>query len=1082
MPPPRPRVAFYALRDLHLPVLLPVCQAVERLGTLEVGVRAPPFADSVDGRAQEGLSARSLAQLSEAGVPFWGDGPAGDYDCVVVADACYDRVDGWGPVVCIGHGTISKGLYFTDRPFVRRENFARVLCVPGPGYVASFGRQVFTRVVSTGFSKMDALASPPPGHRATVLATLGLHPAKRTLLFAPTFNPELTSLDILAPAWAALDATRDQVLFKLHGATDTTSAMRYRELAAALPNARYVDDPSLAPYLLAADVLISDVSSAYVEALATNIPLIVVNNPAMRTYPHFDRSDVEYRVRDAAYQVGTPGELATVLERLRDEDPLAHRRAQYARSLFPPIDGRNAERIAAEVAGVAEGRVPQQWPADAGALAVYVPDTVKDEGRVLANIRRAARPVNVYRGGAAPPQPFVCMTGDFDLPDGWDTVWAMASHFNAPSRHRPMAGIFGPMLPDRAEFGGQRRSACFSQAPSLPEASLQTLYKHHAYDQVSSAETLQADGSVVSRGVPRDVATAWVAQLGHDSGRAAVAKLAVKRGVHVGVLAGIYATRVDSPAEAATPDVLFHCFKNVHMALFAPVVAAVRRARPGATIAFSSPPPDTAQRHGLTETERRTFAAETGAEWVSDAAAARPGVTVIADCVADRLRGHRRIVNLGHGLISKGQYFGSNARIGRENLADAICVPGPWHAEQLRPHLYIPIHVTGMSKLDGLFGPFDETAFRAAHGIVADARVLLWCPTFNPELSSLPVVGAEIRRLTEFGTVVIKMHGTTDPDLARAVRDALAAEPQVRVVDPSMDATPFMRCASLLVTDVSSVMFEFAALDRPVVLVDNPRQASYANYNPADVEYAMREVGPRVSTVDQLVEAVRQELAEPERYRAARRRVTALMFAATDGRNAERIAAVICDPPAVAPWLAPFDAVLPDTFTAQDLAHVASMFRGADTVIGPAAAAGAAAGLPYRGYRGCDDRDALVSAGRSPNVLMVRRRSRLIGDWRAPLFGPLYLAVAAPGMTSPLTTTRERTSSYVGRYIKRDRVTLPSAVSADVLAGVIRVTNPGERALQPDPDPAVIAVRRDRLDALSTGAMPAIVLDALAAE
>jgi hypothetical protein len=266
------------------------------------------------------------------------------------------------------------------------------------------------------------------------------------------------------------------------------------------------------------------------------------------------------------------------------------------------------------------------------------------------------------------------------------------------------------------------------------------------------------------------------------------------------------------------------------------------------------------------------------------------------------------------------------------------------------------------------------------------------------------------------------------------------------------------------------------------VLVDNPRQASYANYRADDVEYRMRDVGVRVTNVDELVTAVRDELTTPERYRDARRRVTAAMFAATDGRNAERIAAVLCEDPAAAPWLAPFDVVLPDSFTAEDLAFAAPSLKSAATVIGPAAANAAAGGLRYRAYADPPACDALVATSGSPNVLMFRRRSRLIGDWRAPLFGPLYLGRNAPALTAPLTTEKASTASYVGRYIKRDRVTLPPQVSADVLAGIIRITNPGERAPSAEPDPAVIAVRREALGGLNSSSRATVVLDALAAQ
>lgn len=1076
----RPRIIFYALRELHLPVLLPVLLEVAALGRYDVGVIAPPFVPSGGGRVQEGLTTRTLAALREQGIAWWGHANHRQAACVVVADACYERIDGWGPSVCVGHGTISKGLYFTARSFARRENFARVLCVPGPGYVSSFGTQLFTRVVPTGFSKMDELTVPRDTTRRAVLSSLGLDPHKRTLLFAPTYNAELTSLETLFHAWTALDFSRDQVLFKLHGATDQPLIARYRSLAAQLPGTRFIDDPSLAPYLLAADVIISDVSSAYVEALAVGVPIVVANNSSLKSYAHYDAADVEYRVRDAAYQVRSDVELLDVLEQLRVDDPLADKRRRYADELFAPRDGQNSRRIAAEVTAVAEGLMPAPVAPLAGTLSVFVPDGISDAGRLARidrNIQRAAAHVNVVRGNAAPPQPFICLTGTIDLPNEWDLVWSMACHFNG-SRTAPLTGIFGPMLADSSSSMSQRRSACMPDAMG-DDASLQRVCKHHAFDQIARADVVEADGSIVSASVPRELAEAWAQQLSNAQGRVNVARRVRQRGGHVGVLAGLYAPALDAES-LARPDFLFYCFKNVHLALFAPVIAAVRRAQPDATIAFSAPPSRPDLRQGLTSAERDAFARDTGSQWVADAAASRPGVTVVADCVADRLPGHERVVNLGHGLISKGQYYGSTSMIGRENLAHEICVPGPWHAEQLRSHVYVPVHVTGMSKLDALFAPFDEAAFRHANGLARDERVLLWCPTFNPELSSLPVIGAEIRRLAQFGTVLIKMHGSTDPESVDALRTALADERHVRVLDVAVDATPYMRCASLMITDVSSVMFEFAALDRPLVLVDNPLQSSYVNYCANDVEYAMRDVGVRVSSVEHLVEAVREELAEPSRLSAVRRRVTSRMFAATDGHNADRIAAVLCAPPAIHPWLDSFDVVLPASFTEADVAFMAPMLRSSTSVIGPASGAPASTGCNYRAYTDATDRDAAIAASDAPNIVLVHRRCRLTGDWRAPLFGPLYLGEAAPRMTSPLTTARERSATYVGRYIKRDRVTLPAKVSTEFLAGVIRITNPGERAMDVDPHPALVAMRRDRLPTSRDRAV--LVADALAVE
>ena len=60
-------------------------------------------------------------------------------------------------------------------------------------------------------------------------------------------------------------------------------------------------------------------------------------------------------------------------------------------------------------------------------------------------------------------------------------------------------------------------------------------------------------------------------------------------------------------------------------------------------------------------------------------------------------------------------------------------------------------------------------------------------------------------------------------------------------------------------------------------------------------------------------------------------------------------------------------------------------------------------------------------------------------------------------------------------------MTLPKHVDADVLARVIRITNPGERMADAEADPPVIAVRRSSIGAVGPGLRSTVVLDALAA-
>jgi hypothetical protein len=116
----------------------------------------------------------------------------------------------------------------------------------------------------------------------------------------------------------------------------------------------------------------------------------------------------------------------------------------------------------------------------------------------------------------------------------------------------------------------------------------------------------------------------------------------------------------------------------------------------------------------------------------------------------------------------------------------------------------------------------------------------------------------------------------------------------VLLVAADDDITPYMLAADVLVSDASSVIFQFLALDRPIVLVTNPMHRWDPAFDPDDITWLWRDVGDEVTRRDDLAGAVASALADAARG-AERRRVYSdrLFGARRDGRNAERVAAHI---------------------------------------------------------------------------------------------------------------------------------------------------------------------------------------------
>jgi CDP-glycerol glycerophosphotransferase (TagB/SpsB family) len=91
------------------------------------------------------------------------------------------------------------------------------------------------------------------------------------------------------------------------------------------------------------------------------------------------------------------------------------------------------------------------------------------------------------------------------------------------------------------------------------------------------------------------------------------------------------------------------------------------------------------------------------------------------------------------------------------------------------------------------------------------------------------------------------------------------------------DSTPFVLASDVMVTDHSSVGFEFCALDRPLIVFDAPALLEAARINPEKAAL-LRAAAALVSDPSQLPEAVGAALRAPATRASERRRAAADVF------------------------------------------------------------------------------------------------------------------------------------------------------------------------------------------------------------
>lgn len=184
---------------------------------------------------------------------------------------------------------------------------------------------------------------------------------------------------------------------------------------------------------------------------------------------------------------------------------------------------------------------------------------------------------------------------------------------------------------------------------------------------------------------------------------------------------------------------------------------------------------------------------------------------------------------------------------------------------------------------------------------VEGKKTVLFAPTADPRLSAAPMltdyVADRIRGTRTDLRVVIKPHPLTcdhQPKWMAWWRGLVAADADVHLIeDAAADVQPWLGIADVLVTDASSVAFQYLALDRPIVLVTNPaRGRPGADYDPDALEWRWRTIGEEVTGADGLAAAVGRALADPDGYRAQRAECRSELFdGLDDGQATDRLVA-----------------------------------------------------------------------------------------------------------------------------------------------------------------------------------------------
>jgi len=206
---------------------------------------------------------------------------------------------------------------------------------------------------------------------------------------------------------------------------------------------------------------------------------------------------------------------------------------------------------------------------------------------------------------------------------------------------------------------------------------------------------------------------------------------------------------------------------------------------------------------------------------------------------------------------------------------DLYCTQGPSTTPKFQQlaqqHGYFRAVETGWPKVDPLFQEHNAPGLREKLGI--DKPIVLYTSTFSRRLSAAPRLHDTIARLAKAGRWhwLINLHPKMNPTIVDSYK-ALEG-PNLSFIDTD-NIIPLLKAADVMVSDTSSVVFEFMLQDRPAVTCRH------------------RNPGPHLLNIqqaDELEQAIEQALTHPADLMTEVRKYADWLHPYQDGRSSERV-------------------------------------------------------------------------------------------------------------------------------------------------------------------------------------------------
>jgi hypothetical protein len=278
------------------------------------------------------------------------------FDAVVTGDILRDARPYGDALLCfINHGTGIKTILY--RVLAKHRETPYIIFVEGrhrERKIDEFGVRGASRVFVVGYPKLDPIFQGKLD-RSAIMEKWDLDPAKRTVLFAPTYKP--TCIDVVKER-IMTETTGYNLIIKLHHYSwrgryaPHWHHKLYEKAVGDFPHARLVppEEHNILPFIHVADTMISEASSTIFEFLALGKLGIIFDLDCDRLkhsdgMPILDEDNRRF-LEGAFIHISRPEEIKPAVERsLNPADTMLEDVRKHRDELFYKLDGHASERI-----------------------------------------------------------------------------------------------------------------------------------------------------------------------------------------------------------------------------------------------------------------------------------------------------------------------------------------------------------------------------------------------------------------------------------------------------------------------------------------------------------------------------------------------------------------------------------------------------------------------------------------------------------------------------------------------------------------------------------------------------------------